>query len=276
MRTSFHTATLHALPVVEAVDQLLRAGYDGVELNAEELPWAAAHVGPGTPDDVRAALRRTGAISSIAAHRAGLASPTETDRTDAVEWTIDCVRLAVDVGASVLHVIPGDQPDVGTGLGTVSEAGDLDAFVRSLAEVVAAAADTGVVVALEPIVNQLVSTTDQALEVLDRVPGLKISFDPSHLHVTTHDVDDAVRRLGPHVAIAAIKDARGVPDDFAFLAQGRGDINFASMVDGLAAHGFDGHLVVEHEAHLFGDERGPEAVVVESLVGAKELVARVS
>lgn len=271
MKTSFHTATLHELGVLEAVQTLLDAGYDSVELNAETLPWAAPHVGPDTPDEVRRDLRATGAISSIAAHRAGLASPTGEDRRVAVEWTIACIGLAADVGAPVLHVIPGDQPDVGTGLGAVSEPGDLDSFIGSLREVVGAAEGTGVVVALEPIVNQLVETTDQTLHVLEQVPGLRVSFDPSHLHVTTHDVDDAARRLGPHVAIAAIKDAVGEPSDFKFLAQGEGDVDFGSMVAILREHGFDGALVVEHEAHLFGDERGPAAVVADSLIGARAL-----
>lgn len=272
VKISFHTATLHELSVVDAVRTLLDAGYDAVELNAEALPWAAPHVGPDTPADVREELRATGAVSSIAAHREGLASPDQERRAEAVAWTAACLQLATDVGAAVLHVIPGDQPDVGTGLGVVGDPGDLDGFIDSLRQVVAAADGTGVRVALEPIVNQLVSTTDEALHVLAEVPGLWISFDPSHLQVTTHDVDDAARRLGPHVAIAAIKDATGVPEDFRFLAQGEGDVDFASMLAILREHGFDGALVVEHEAHLFGDDRAPDEVVRDSLVRARELI----
>ncbi|GAA2642820.1 sugar phosphate isomerase/epimerase family protein [Paractinoplanes durhamensis] len=270
MYTSFHTATLHELPVVEAVDRILAAGYDAVELNAEELPWARAHVGPDTTAEVRAQLR-TRAISSIAAHRADLASPNPAARAGAVAWTIALLDLAVDVGAPVVHVIPGDQPDVGTGLGAVSDPGDLPSFVTSLRELVAAAGARGLTLALEPIVNQLVATTDQTLAVLELVPGLRVSFDPSHLQVTTHDVADAADRLGPYVAIAAIKDATGDPADFKFLAQGAGDVDFPGMVTVLRRHGFDGALVVEHEAHLFGDPRGPGAVVTESLPPAREL-----
>ncbi|MFY0409763.1 sugar phosphate isomerase/epimerase family protein [Solicola sp. PLA-1-18] len=273
MRTSFHTATLHELPVLDAVQALLYAGYDAVELNAETLPWAAPHVGPDTPIDVRQQLRATGAISSIAAHRPGLASMNDDERREAIDWTVGCIQLASDVRAPVVHVIPGDQPDLGTGLGVASEPGNLHAFVASLREIVDAADGTGVVVALEPIVNQLVSTTDQTLAILEAVPGLKVSFDPSHLQVTTHDVHDAALRLGPHTVIAAIKDARGEPTDFAFLAQGRGEIDFLDMVDTLRASGFDGALVVEHEAHLFGDTRSPDQVVRESLPGARALAS---
>lgn len=269
MRISFHTATLHELPVLAAVDAVIAAGYDVVELNAEALPWAGPHVGPDTPAEIREALRDKDAAGSIAAHRAGLASPDPETRAEAVAWTIGCIDLARDIGAPVLHVIPGDQPDVGDGLGVAAEPGDLDSFVTALTAVVAAGSRVGVVVALEPIVNQLVSTTDQALAVLDRVPGLKISFDPSHLHVTTHDVVDAARRLGPYVAIAALKDAVGVPADFKFLAPGDGEIDFPAVLAELRKAGFEGDIVVEHEAHLFGDTRGPQAILDESLVAAR-------
>lgn len=259
------------MPVLGAVDTVIGAGYDAVELNAEALPWAAPHVGPDTTAEIRAELRRRGTVGSIAAHSAGLASPDAQTWAAAVAWTIGCIELADDVGAPLIHVIPGDQPDVGDGLGTVSEPGDLDSFVAALTEVVAAGSRLGIIVALEPIVNQLVSTTDQALVVLDRVPGLKISFDPSHLQVTTHDVNDAARRLGPHVAIAALKDATGDPQKFQFLAPGQGDIDFPAMIQELQKAGFNGDLVVEHEAHLFGDPRGPKDILDDSLVAAVAL-----
>jgi sugar phosphate isomerase/epimerase len=269
MRTSFHTATLHELPVLEAVDTLTAAGYDAVELNAEALPWAEPHVGPDTPADIRAQLRARGVVGSIAAHRADLANPAPEPRAEAVAWTIGCIELARDIGASIIHVIPGDQPDVAEGLGVAADPGDLDAFTASLNEIVRRGEELGIVVALEPIVNQLVDTTDQALEVLDRVPGLKISFDPSHLQVTTHDVGDAARRLGPYVVIVALKDATGVREDFKFLAPGEGEIDFPAMLNELRAFGFDGDIVVEHEAHLFGDPRGPKDVVNDSLAAAR-------
>lgn len=262
------------MPVVEAVDTLVQAGYDAVELNAETLPWAEPHVSPSTPSEIRKALSERGVVRSIAAHRAGLASTEEATRREAIEWTVGIGQLAVDVGASIIHVIPGDQPDTGTGLGIATEPGDFESFVESLREVVKRVNELGVIVALEPIVNQLISTTDRALEVLEQVPGLKISFDPSHLQVTTHDVVDAARRLGPHVAIAAIKDATGSAENFKFLAQGEGDIDFEEMVDELRRHGFDGDLVVEHEAHLFGDDRSPSLVVAASLDAARRLLSR--
>jgi hypothetical protein len=36
-----------------------------------------------------------------------------------------------------------------------------------------------------------------------------VSFDPSHLEVTAHNVSDAAKRLGDCTLIAAVKDAKG-------------------------------------------------------------------
>ena len=274
MRSSYHTAYLSEYPVLEAVARVLDAGYDEVELNAETLPTAQPHVGPDTASEVRRALAATGPYSSIAAHRAGLASPDDALRRAAVQWTIGCGQLAADVGCDLIHVIPGDEAE-GSLLGVAGGPGDLPSFVQSLDEVVTACEPLGVRVSLEPIVNQLVSDTDGAENVLRQVPGLGISFDPSHLQVTTHDVTGAAKRLGARVYNAALKDGVGSSNDFTFPGLGEGDIDFVAMLRALRDEGFDGAVSVEHEAHLFGDTRPPLQVLEESFAFVDDLLRRV-
>jgi sugar phosphate isomerase/epimerase len=268
MRTSFHTAFLTDLPVLDAMAAVLDAGYDAVELNAESLPWAVPHISPETGEDTLRAIRRVGPVSAISAHRAGLAATDDALRTEAVEWTLTLARAAHDLECGVLHVIPGDEAE-GSMLGMAGGPGDLDQFRASLRHLVEAAAPLGITVALEPIVNQLVSTTDQMLSIARAVPGLHVSFDPSHLQVTTHDVTDAAHRLGPIVSNAAIKDAVGTRQDFKFLAPGHGEVDFVAMLAALADAGFDGYVSVEHEAHVFGDERKMPAVLTDSLLALR-------
>jgi sugar phosphate isomerase/epimerase len=81
------------------------------------------------------------------------------------KWTLDMAQLGLDVGTGIIHVIPGDQPDDGIGIGVATERGDLDAFIVSLREVVEISKRMGVNVGLEPIENQLVATADQTLRV---------------------------------------------------------------------------------------------------------------
>jgi sugar phosphate isomerase/epimerase len=158
-------------------------------------------------------------------------------------------------------------------LGMAGGPGDLDRFGQSLRHLVEATAPLGITLALEPIVNQLVSTTEQMLAIASAVPGLHVSFDPSHLQVTTHDVSDAARRLGPLVSNAAIKDAVGTPQDFKFLAPGDGEVDFVDMLTTLDEAGFDGYVSVEHEAHVFGDARQVPAVLADSLAALRSYLA---
>lgn len=268
---SFHTGFLTDHDLRSAVGMVLDAGYDAVELNAETLPWAEPHVTPDTSEEDRRFLASTGRVSSIVAHRAGLAHPDPGVRRTAIDWTVGCLRLAADVGAPYVHVIPGDE-SAGSNLGVAGGPGDIDAFRASLEEVVGAAEPLGVRLSLEAIVNQLVSTQQQSRELLDEIPGLGVSFDPSHLQVTTGDVTGAVDLLADRIDIVALKDARGVPSDFEFGPLGSGEIDFAAMVAALRRHGYDGYYVVEHEAHVFGDTRGAEQVLAESLEFARTLL----
>ena len=53
---------------------------------------------------------------------------------------------------------------------------------------------------------------------------------------------------------------------------GSGDIDFPAMIHALAEAGFDGYLVVEHEAHVFVDKRGPAAVLADGHAFAEKLI----
>ena len=53
---------------------------------------------------------------------------------------------------------------------------------------------------------------------------------------------------------------------------GSGDIDYPAMIHALAEAGFDGDLVVEHEAHVFVDKRGPAAVLADGHAFAEKLI----
>ena len=56
MYSCFHSVGLPALPILAAIDKVADAGYAAIELNAETLPWAPAHVTPETSDAERQAI----------------------------------------------------------------------------------------------------------------------------------------------------------------------------------------------------------------------------
>jgi len=273
MRTSFHSGLLTGFPVLEAIKRIQDAGFDVVELNAETLPWAQPHITPDTARSVIEQISATGAVGSIAAHREGLASRDRNRQQEAIDWTVRLAKISVDLGAPTIHVIPGDEP-ADSLLGNAGTPGDLGVFIESLLTIVERTESLGVTVGLEPIVRQLIATTDGALKILDAVPGLGISFDPSHLEVATHDVTDAARRLGSRTVIVALKDGEGSPDRFTFPELGTGDIDFIEMLRTLREARYDGDIVVEHEAHVFGDKRGVGEVLTQSYAFAQNVISQ--
>lgn len=252
-RTSFHTGFMVGYSAADAVRAIRDHGYDAVELNAETLPWAQAHIGPDTPAPVRAELARLGPYAAISAHNSDFGLKDEHRRQAAVDWTLRLIEQAPDYGVTTVHVIPGDDAD-------------LESLYASLSSSVDEAARHGVTLGLEPIVGQRIGTASSALDALRRVPGLKINFDPSHLQIMEHDIPGAIRSLADHTCHVHIKDATGRPDKWAFVEAGTGDIDFVDMFRVLKAKRFGGYVSVEHESHYFSnDTRGVDQVLRESL-----------
>lgn len=261
-RTSFHTGFMVGCSAADAVRTIRDHGYDAVELNAEALPWAQAHIGPDSSAQERVELARLGPYAAISAHHADFGLKDDARRNAAIDWTLRLIEQAPDYGVPAVHVIPGNDAD-------------LDSLYASLDAAVEKAARHGVTLGLEPIVGQRIATTQATLEVLRRIPGLKVNFDPSHLEIMEHDIPGAVRALGEYACHVHIKDATGAPDKWAFVELGTGDIDFVDMFRVLKSKGFGGYVSVEHESHYFSDDtRGVDRVLRESLAFIKETAKR--
>ncbi|MGV6875195.1 sugar phosphate isomerase/epimerase family protein [Pseudochelatococcus sp. B33] len=261
-RTSFHTGFMVDYSAADAVRTIRDHGYDAVELNAETLPWAQAHIGPDTSARERAELARLGPYAAISAHNSDFGLKDDTRRNAAVGWTLRLIEQAPDYGVSTVHVIPGNDAD-------------LDSLYASMSAAVEKAAKHGVTLGLEPIVGQRIATVQATLDALRRVPGLKVNFDPSHLEIMEHDIPGAVRALGEYACHVHIKDATGSPDRWAFVELGTGGIDFVDMFRVLKSQGFGGYVSVEHESHYFSnDTRGVDQVLRESLAFIKATAKR--
>ncbi len=248
-RTSFHSGFLMDCTAADAVRIIRDHGYDAAELNAETLPWAKAHIGPDTSATIRAELARLGPYSAISAHNSDFGQADQARRKAAVDWTLKLIETAPDYGVDIVHVIPGSDAD-------------LESLYDSLATAVDFAGKLGIQLALEPILNQRIGTTDAMLAAIRRIPNLRVNFDPSHLEVMEHNIPDAAERLGPFVCHVHMKDATGTPDNFSFVPLGSGNIGFDRMLRTLQAEGYDGYLSVEHESHYFGGDTRPATQVL--------------
>ena len=272
MRAAFHSVGLADRSVDEAIETVARHGYDAIELNAETLPWAQPHVVPETDAETRRRIvqqtRDLGlGISAISAH-VSLVEPETAARADAVAFTRGCIDLACDLGVGVVHGLSGPPPD---GIPSNEAWGWLVAVVGECGDYANA---RGVRYAFEAIANHLVARVAD-LEQLIRAVGrerLWVNFDPSHFEVMGDDPVTAARALAPRVVHAHLKDARRVPEDFAFPPLGDGMIDFGAVVKELAGGGYDGYLSAEYEAQVYGYDLPVEQVLDDSLAFARRLI----
>ena len=214
---SFHTGLLAGTPTAEAVRTIRDHGYEMVELNAEIVPWGPAHIHFTTSSSELKELARLGPYSALCIHHRDFGAADSDRRDAATAWTIAMFDRAIDLGIDIVHVIP-------------SEAADLEALHDALARGVETAAAKGLTFALEPIVGRIIGTAATARAAIDAAPGLKINFDPSHLHPMGDDVTQATRDLYPDIAHVHLKDTTGTPEDFKFVPLGTGEIDLGAMV----------------------------------------------
>ncbi|MHB0871534.1 MAG: sugar phosphate isomerase/epimerase family protein, partial [Chloroflexota bacterium] len=239
------------------------AGYGGVELNAEKVPWADPHVTPSLSTAQRKAIRRaaeeTGvAITSISAH-IGLVEAAPSARRSAIEFVKGCIDLALDLGTGIAHGLTGVAP------AGVSRDEAWGWAVAAVGEIADYAEARGVLFGIEPVVGMVVSGVVEFESLLHDLSGHKVgmNYDPSHLLVHGDDPTEAARRFGPRIVAVHLKDARGRTGAFDFPPLGVGDVDFASLARALQSTGYGGPLVVEYEAQAYGGYQLSEKQVLE-------------
>lgn len=163
-----------------------------------------------------------------------LADPAHRDANDADFRQV--VRFARRAGIPTVFVLPG-----------VINAGQnrdeaLAASAESLKRLVGIATEGGVVLTVEPHVHAYLESPALVLELLDRVPGLKLTLDYAHfacLGFRQAEVDP----LAPHAAHVHLRQARaGVLQ----CKLGLGTLNFGAMLGTLKGAGYDGALTIEY------------------------------
>jgi sugar phosphate isomerase/epimerase len=259
---AFHTGALGAYSAGDAIARIAAAGYDGVELNAETLPWAKPHVTPATPAAERRAIREAASevglrITSLSAHIPLLAADPG-ERRAAVEFSTGCVDLALDLGTNVIHGLTGVLPR------GVAPDQAWTWVVEGIDEIVRYAAERGVKYGIEPVVGMLVATGSDFGRLLAALPAcpLGMNYDPSHLQVEGEDPAEVARRFGDRIVAAHVKDAKGSPESFQFPPFGLGAVDFATLAQAFQAIGYRGPLVVEYEAEAHGGYLLPEEEIL--------------
>lgn len=238
----------------DALHLIKTAGYDGVALTldihhldpfAEGWAAEAGRVSSLLEKLELGSVIETGArflLDATAKHEPTLVTADAAGRARRIGF----LKRAIDIGA-MLH-----SEAVSFWAGVPKPGVDREAargwLVEGLTEVVAYAAEQGVVPCLEPEPGMLIETLDDFAGL--QVDGLRLALDTGHCLVTgERDPAAAIHEFADRIGTVAIEDmARGIHVHLPF---GEGDMDVPGVLAALDAVGYDRLVCVElsRESH---------------------------
>ena len=204
---AFSTNAYLKYPFDEAAERIAALGYEGLELLAD-----VPHAWPAGLLDVQKqgilkAMERTGlAFSNINAfmmnaindHRQpywhpSFIEPEPNYRQVRIDHTRRALELCAQLGAPHITTEPGGPLAPGQ-----SRQQAIDLFVEVLKPLAQHAHDLGVLLLIEPEPGLLLETTDQYLEVAERLnaPSIGLNFDVGHAFCVSEDLPRSHRQAG--------------------------------------------------------------------------------
>lgn len=244
MRLSFYTYSYtdrSNLPIADCLARIARTGYAGIDESGTFGPSAdPKSVLPERRKEIReTAMRQKLRVEAVITH----AELTPSLVTDQPLDLIGSIDLAVDLGAPVVTFHMG---------GPVKGLSEQELWRKTVdaAKVAAnygAARHVSLAIDLGIYPVWITSTPDLLAKMFDDVdvPTFGVNFDPSYLEVQGLDPVRFVKRFGPRIRHAHIKDHKGNYPRWDHFIPGKGSMNYVPIFAALAEAKFAGSLAVE-------------------------------
>jgi sugar phosphate isomerase/epimerase len=281
MRLAFSSNAYLRYPFEEAAERIAALGYEGLEILADVPHAWPAGLLEGPKRAILAAMERHGlAFSNMNAFMMNAVAdprqpywhpsfiePDPNYRQIRIDHTRRALSLCAELGAPHVTTEPGGPVAPGQ---TRQQAVDL--FVEVLKPLAEHADKEGVLLLIEPEPGLLVETTDQYLEVAERVgaPSIGLNFDVGHAFCVSEDLPKAIARMAPRTRHYHLEDIAATRVHH-HLVPGMGVIDFAEVVEAIRGTGYDGWLTVE--LYPFGDD--PDAAAKGAMDVLRPLLATV-
>ncbi len=251
MQFGFSTNAFREYQLEDAIEAIADAGYDGVELLFDEPHLYPPNATDEERDRVEDVLERHDiAVSNGNAfmltaiedfHHPSYIEPDEDYRQQRIDYTLAALETAADLGLPYISIEPGGPIPEGK-----SREWAMDAFVEGLEQVVPTAEDVGVDLLVEPEPDLLIETSDQFLELLERVDSdrVKCNFDAGHFYCVGESPAELVGRLWEYTSHYHLED---IPADrtHEHTQLGDGAMDIDAFLGELADRGYDGFVTVE-------------------------------
>ena len=249
MKLSLTTWSLRSLTLQEAAGLSNLLGIGALDLGYFYRPGLDREALIADPDGTADRVLQLGVALPNLYHLFGgslsdrnLAHPGHRERNEADFRAV--VRFAKRAGLETVFVLPGV---INPGQDRASA---LAESAESLRRLVAIAVPEGIQLTVEPHVHSYLESPTLVLDLLDRVPGLKLTLDYAHFACLGYRQEE-IDGLAPHAAHVHLRQARaGVLQCKLSL----GTLNFGAMLGTLKAAGYDGYLSIEyvHQDYMDG------------------------
>jgi sugar phosphate isomerase/epimerase len=180
--------------------------------------------------DISAAVHRLRLASGLAPVAFSLEIDATEDREFRRQLRAVC-RLARLVAVPVV-TLPAAAASTG-----------LDAETQRLTSLVAEAEQEGVQLSLDTRLGTLTENPDTALTLCERVPGLGLTFDPSH-YIAGPYQGQPYEHVYPWVRHVHLRDTGRGPNQFQ-VRVGQGEVEYGRIVSQLSRHQYDRALTVD-------------------------------
>ncbi len=243
MKAACSTAGFTKLPLEDALQNIRELGFDSVDLLMMEN-WA--HINPSelVADPVSRAekvaeMLKNNGLTAIGIN-ANLSSPINSpDPESQGQNRAEMEALAIfadNIGIPVIVLQPGP---VDTERGLVASQ---DASIVALRDMVKIGAEHDKETAIETHVNSVAEEYEDALKMVEAIPGLTIAYDPSHFVMKELDLADSVPLLKytthVHLRNAVVGNFQAAMDE--------GILDFDWVFNALKTYGYKDHISIEY------------------------------
>lgn len=247
----FSTNAFREYELTEAIEIIAEAGYHGVELLFDQ-----PHLYPptATDEEIETVLEtvRTAeiTISNCNAfmltaiedfHHPSFIEPDSAYRRKRIEYTRAAIKTAAALGQSHISIEPGGPLPT-----EKSTSWGLDRFEEGLRNLLPVAEEKDVTLLIEPEPELLIETSDQFLELIQRIDSsyVKCNFDAGHFYCVDEDPAELVSQLAPYTEHYHLED---IPADrtHEHTQLGDGDMDIGEFLTAIEDTSYDGFVTVE-------------------------------
>lgn len=232
---------LYRRGLAESLQSIAEAGYRLVEIAPTPPHLLMPAFDSGQRRRLRGRLEDLGlTCCSVNPPDLNLISPNPELREVARRYYEEAIRLAADLGASVVVVIAGRQSP----LVPMPSAAAEELSLSQLAALSSVAREVGVALAVETVPFGFTETTGQAVALVEKLgeESVGVAVDVANVF-GRQSVGDAVLEAGRHLKIAHFSDSWR--DRWAHTSIGDGEVDISGFLQALSSAGFTGPCVYE-------------------------------